>query len=119
MQGSGMILPHHVVAEVDERKSNEFRNIENLDIAEAGEASADAGEKRPDRNQNVAEEAGPALVLGEILDGRVNGAAEQKHEGIEVEERRKGPDPLPCEHAPGEAVIEALWNLDRRGQYAD
>src|ERR1700685_1760701 len=113
MQGCRAVLAHHVVAKVDERKSNEFRDIQDLHVAEAGEASADAGEQRANGNENVAEETGACLVLCEILDGRVDGTAEQKNKGIEVQQGGKCPDPLPGEHSPGEAVIEAFRNFNR------
>src|SRR5216683_1065164 len=119
MQGRGVILPHHMVAEVDESKSNEFRDVQYLDVAETGKASADAGKKCTDGNVNVAEETRSSLILCEVLDGRVNSTAKKKNEGVEVEQGRKCPDPLPCKHSPGEAVIEALGNFNRRGQYTN
>src|ERR1700674_91182 len=119
MQGCGVILSHHLVAEVDESKSNQFRNIQYFHVAETGEASADAGKKRTNRNEDIAEETGSSPLLPEILDGRVNSAAKKKNDGVEVEQGRKSPDPLPCKHSPREAVIEALRKFNRRGQYAD
>ena len=114
-----MILPHHIVAEVDESKSNEFRDIQYLDIAETGKGSADAGKKRPNGNEDVAEETVSPLILCEIPDGRVNSAAKKKNEGVEIEQGRKSPDPLPRKHSSREAVIEALRNFNRRGQYTN
>src|SRR5215470_5001900 len=119
VHGRGVIFPHHVVAEVNERKSNEFRDIQYFNVAEAGEASADARKQRTDGNENVAEEAGPSPILREILDGRVNGTAKKENEGVEVEQGRKSPDPLPCKHSPGEALIEAHRNFNWRGQYTN
>ena len=113
MQGCGVILPHHIVAEVDRRKSDEFRDVQYLHIAETGKASADARKQRANGNENVAEETGSSLVRCEILDGRVDGAAKQKNEGVEVEQGRKCPDPLPCKHSSREAMIEALRNFNR------
>ena len=108
-----MILPHHIVAEVDESKSNEFRDIQYLHVAETGKASANAGKQRTNGNEDVPEEAGSSPILREILDGRVDSAAKKKTEGVEVEEGRKSPDPLPCEHPAREALIEALRNRNR------
>src|SRR5262252_858385 len=98
MQGRGVILAHHVVTEVDEGKPNQFGDVQDLHVAEAGKASANAGKKRADGNEDVAEEAGSSPLLRKILDGRVNGAAKQKDEGVEVEQGRKSPDPLPGKH---------------------
>src|SRR5258707_12931378 len=78
MQGCGAILSHHVVAEVDERKPNEFRDVQDLHVAEASKASADAREKRANGNENVAEETGSSLFLCEILDGRGDSTAEKQ-----------------------------------------
>src|SRR5215831_17771346 len=108
-----------MVAEVDESKSNEFRDIQYFHITETGKASANAGEQRTNGNEDVAEETGSSLVHREILDGRVNSTAKKKNEGIEVEQGRKCSDPLPCKHSPGEAVIEALRNFNRRGQHTN
>src|SRR5713226_4516340 len=99
MQGCGAILPHHIVAEVDESKSNQFRDIQYLHVAETGEGSANAGKKRTNGNKDVAEETGSSPILREILDGRVDSTAKKKNEGVEVEEGRKSSDPLPCEHS--------------------
>src|SRR5215475_15577949 len=119
VQGRGLILPHHIITKVDESQSNEFGDIQDLHIAETGKASADAGKKRPNGNENVAEETGSSALLREILDSRVNSAAKKKNEGVEVEQGRKSPHPLPSKHSPGEAVIEAVGNFNRRGQYAN
>src|ERR1700694_5654455 len=113
MQGCGVILPHHMVAEVDESKSNQFRDVQYLHVAETGKASANAGKKCTDGNEDVAEETGSSPILRKILDGRVNSPAKKKNEGVEVEERRKTPDPLPCEHSAREALIEALRKFNR------
>src|SRR5882757_8823667 len=119
MQGGGVILPHHMVAEVDETQTDQFRDIQHFHVTETGEGPANAGKQCPNGDEDVAEETGPSFVLCEILDGRVNGAAKEKDEGVEVEERRKRPDPLPLEHSAGEALIEALRSLNRREQYTN
>src|ERR1700730_1454222 len=119
MQGCGVILPHHIVAEVDESKSNEFRDIQSPPIAKTGKAPANAGKKCTDGNEDVAEEAGSSPILREILDGRVDSAAKKKNEGVEVEKGRKSPDPLPCKHSSREPLIEALRNFNRRRQYTN
>src|SRR6267378_169339 len=113
MQGCGVILPHHIVTEIDESKSNQFRDIQHFHVAEAGKASANAGKQRTNGNEDVAEEAGSSPVLREILDGRVDSAAKKKNEGVEVEQGRKSPDPLPCKPSPREALIETLRNFNR------
>src|SRR6266436_5692971 len=110
MQGCGVILPHHIVAEVDESKSNEFRDIQYLHVAETGSGSANAWKKRTDGNEDVPEETGSSLIVREILDSRVDSAAKKKNKGVSVEEGRKTPDPLPCQHSAREALIEALRN---------
>src|SRR5262249_46095192 len=117
MQGRGLILPHHIVAEVDESKSDELRDIQDLHVAETGKASANAGKKRANGDKDVAKEAGSSSLLAEILDGRVNSAAKQENEGVCVEQGRKSSDPLPGKHSPREAEIEPFWNLNRRRQY--
>src|SRR5258708_37669669 len=113
MKGCGLILPHRIVTKVDESQSNEFRNIQYLHVAEAGKASADAGKKRADGNEDVAEETGSSPLLREILDRRVNSAAKKKNEGVEVQQGRESPHPLPGEHSSREAVIEAVGNFNR------
>ena len=102
-----------MVAQVYESKSNEFRDIQYLHVAETGKASANAGKKCTNGNEDVAEETGSSPIRCDILDGRVNSTAKKKNEGVEVEQGRKTPDPLPCKHSPGEAVIEALRNFNR------
>src|SRR5262249_46918395 len=119
MKGCRLILPHHIVAKVDEGEPDEFRDVQDLDVAETRKASADAGKKRANGNENVAEEAGSSPVLREILNGRVDSTAEKKNEGVEVEQWGKSPDPLPSKHTAGQAVIEAFGNFNRRGQYAN
>src|SRR5262245_45790287 len=117
MQGYGAILPHHVIAEVDENQPNELGDVQDLHITETREGSADAGKEGANGNEDIAEETG-APILCEILNRRVNGAAKKKHEGVKVEERRKSPDPLPCEHSSGESLIVAVRNFNRREQDA-
>src|SRR5215467_13892835 len=111
MQGGGAILAHQIIAEVDEGQPNEFGDIQYLDVAETGEASTDARQKRTNGNEDVAEKSRLSPLLPEILDGRINGPAKEKDEGVEVEQGRKSPDPLPGKHAPREAVIEAFGKL--------
>src|SRR5438105_2255099 len=105
MQGCRTILPHHVVAEVDESKSNQFRDIQYFHITEPGEASANTGKNCTNGNEDVAEETGSSLILCEILNGRVDGTAKKKKEGVEVEQGRKTPHPLPRKYFPREALI--------------
>src|SRR5215813_3391970 len=113
MHGCGGIFPHHVIAEVDENKPDEFGDVQNLDMAETGRGSADAGKQRSDGNQDIAEETRASLLVREILDGRVDRSAKQENEGVGVEEGRKSPDPLPAQHSSGEALIEALRDYNR------
>src|SRR5260370_42319523 len=98
MHGCGVILPHHAVAQINENKSNEFGDIQDLHVAETGSGPTDAGKQRPNGNEDVAEEAGSSAVVPEIFDGRVDGAAKEKNKGVAVEEGRKAPDPLPRQH---------------------
>src|SRR5262249_32338380 len=112
MQGCRLILPHHIVAEVDEGEPDEFRDVQDLDVAETRKASADAGKKRANGNENVAEEACSSPVLREILNGRVDSTDEKKKEGVEVEQWGKPPDPFASKYATGQWVIEALGNLN-------
>src|SRR5262249_8312956 len=81
--------------------------------------SSNAGKERPDGNQDVAEETGSSPLLREVLDGRVNGAAKKKNEGVGVKRGRKPSDPLPRKHSTREAMIEILRNFNRRGQHTD
>src|SRR5262249_28325271 len=118
MHGCGGIFPHHVVAQVDENQSDEFGDVENLDMAETGRGSTDAGKQRPNGDEDIAEETRASLLVREILDGRVDRAAKQENEGVGVEEGRKSPDPLPAQHSSGEAPIEALRDDNRREQDA-
>src|SRR2546427_8892270 len=99
MHGRGVILPHHMVAEVDGNKSNELRDIQYLHVAETGKGSANAGKKRTNGNEDVPEESGSSPIVREISDRRVNSIAKKKHKGVEVEERRKSPNLLPCQHS--------------------
>src|SRR5262249_39970312 len=89
---------------VDESQPNKLGNVQDLHIAEAREGSANAGKKRTNGNEDIAKET-RSPILREILHGRVDSAATKKHEGIEVEERRKSPDPLPSKHSPREPLI--------------
>jgi len=41
VQRCGAVLAHHVVAEIDGRQPDEFRDVQDLDIAEARERAAD------------------------------------------------------------------------------
>src|SRR5215468_1798712 len=116
MHRRGGIFPHHVVAEIDENESDEFGDVEDLDMAETGRGSADAGEQRPDGDKDIAKETRASLLVREILDGRVDRAAKQENEGVGVDERRKSPDPLPAEHSSSEAPIEAVRDDNRREQ---
>src|SRR5262249_21595741 len=118
MHGCGGIFPHHVVAEIDKNQSDEFGDVENLDMAETGRGSTDAGKQRSDRDEDIAEETAASPLAREILDGGIDRAAEQENEGVGVEEGRKSPDPLPAQHSSGEAPIEALRDDNRREQDA-
>src|SRR5947209_12929243 len=53
VQRCGAVLPHHVVAEIDEGEPDEFGNVEYLHIAEAREGSTDARKQRADGDKNV------------------------------------------------------------------
>src|SRR5215475_3469752 len=99
MQGRGVILPHHVVTKVDEQKPDEFRDIQDFHVAEPGRYSANARKKRTNGNEDVAEETCSSLLNPEILDGRIDSAAKKENEGVEVEQGRKKPDPLPLKHS--------------------
>src|SRR5205823_12846616 len=79
----------------------------------------DARKKRTNGNENVAEGTSPSPLLGEILDGRVDSTAKKKNEGVEIEERRKCPDPLPCKYSPGEPLIVAVRKFNRGEQDTD
>src|SRR5262245_3847035 len=72
----GAVLPHHVVAEIDEGEPDELGDVQYLDIAEPGEGSADAGKQGTNGNKNVSKKPGPPRLNREILDGRVHGSAE-------------------------------------------
>ena len=98
-----MARAYDVVAEIDETQTNEFGDVQYFDVIKAGKASTDAGEDRPDGNENVTEKTRPSFVVCEILDGRVHSAAKKETDGIEVEHRRKTAHPLPDEHSPREA----------------
>src|SRR5205085_2618548 len=113
MQGCGAVLPHHMVAEIDESKTDQFRDVQHFHVAETGEGSANAGKQRTNGNEDIAEETRSSPILREILDRRVDRTAEKKNEGVEVEQGRKPPHPLPCKHSPRQAVIEPLRNLNR------
>src|SRR5438309_2055409 len=102
-----------MVAQIDESKSNEFRDVQDLDVAETGKRSANAGKQCSNGNEDVAEEADSAFIHCEILDGRIHRTAKQKNEGVEVEEGRKTPDPLPREDLASEPLIEAFRNFNR------
>ena len=43
MHGCGVILPHHAVAHINENESNEFGDIQNLDVTETGSGPANTG----------------------------------------------------------------------------
>src|SRR5258708_12283055 len=100
MQGCGLIPPHHIITKVDESQSDEFRDIQYLHVAETGKAAADAGKKRPNGNEDVAEETGSSPLLGEILDRLINTAAKNKNEGPKPEQAQKPPPPPPANHPP-------------------
>src|SRR5205823_13713876 len=114
-----LILPHHMVAVVDENESDQLRDIQHFHIAETGRGPADAGKKRADGDEDVAEEAGSSPILGEILDSRIDSSAKKKNQGVEVEGDGKIPDPWPAEHASSEALVESLRNGNRREQHTN
>src|SRR5215475_9790736 len=116
MNGCGVILSHHAVAQINENKSDEFGDVQDLHVPETGSGPANTGKQRPNGNEDVAEETESSAVAPEIFDGRVNRTAKEKNKGVDVEERRKAPDPLPRQHSSREALIETLRNCNRREQ---
>src|SRR5262245_394208 len=114
----GAVLPHHVVAGIDEGEPNEFGDVQDLHIAEPGESSANAGEQRTDGDKNISKEPCTPLLHREVLDRRVDRSTEKENEGVEIEQRRKRPDPLPLKYSAGEAIVETLRDRDRRSKDA-
>ena len=99
MHGGGVTLPDDMIPEVDKAQPDQLGDIQDLDVAETGEASADARKERADGDEDVAQKARSSFLHCEIPNGRVNRAAKEKYKGVEIEQWRKSPHPLPDEHA--------------------
>jgi len=81
-------LPDDMIPEVNKAQSDQLGDIQDLDVAETGEASADAGKQRANGDED-AQEARSSFLHCEIPDGRVNRAAKEKYKAVEVEQWRK------------------------------
>ena len=84
-----MTLPDDMIPEVNKAQSDQLGDIQDLDVAETGEASADARKERADGDEDVAQKARSSFLHCEIPNGRVNRAAKEKYKAVEVEQWRK------------------------------
>src|SRR5262245_52896487 len=90
----GAVLPHHVVAGIDEGEPNEFGDVQDLHIAEPGESSANAGEQRTDGDKNICKEPCTHLLHREVMVRRVDYFIVRESTGGEIETSRECVDTM-------------------------
>jgi len=99
------------VAGVDQRQAEQLGDVQNLDVPETGERTTDAGQQRPDGDENVAHEPVMRLLPARKANRRVDRTTDEEDQGVSVDERGKCAHPRPREHLPESRCVSASAGL--------